>query len=598
VPDYFAPLEDMRFVIKELCQLKDVLSIPVFQEREIDVDMVDAILEEGGKFANEVLAPINGPGDVTGNKFDKGNVTTPAGFKEAYKQFAEAGWTSTQSEPEYGGQGLPATVSTPLIEMWQSAAMAFSLCPMLTQGAIEALTDNCPDETLKQLYLPKMISGEWTGTMDLTEPQAGSDLGAVRTKAVPEGDHFLITGQKIFITWGEHDMAENIVHLVLARLPDAPEGTKGISLFIAPKFIVNPDGSLGKRNGIECVSIEHKLGIRASATATLAYENAVGYIVGEANRGLEYMFVMMNNARMAVGLQGVSICERSYQAALAYAKERVQSPELGKKGSAVPIIKHADVRRMLMTMKAYTEATRALCYVASALADAAAHHPDPNQKQEFQAMQELLIPVVKGWCTEVGVEVASIGIQVYGGMGYVEETGVAQYLRDAQIAPIYEGTTGIQALDLIGRKVAMTRGATVQALGKQVQETVEKLSAYKDDDDCLAIAETLGRSAKLVGDCTKWLLVSFGGGNYNLAAAGSVAYMRLMGVVIGGWLMGKATLVAKEKLKSGEGNQAFYQAKIVTSRFYADYILSQAYSYAQAITRGGYSVLALDEDQF
>src|SRR6185295_18083462 len=437
---YQAPLKDMKFVLNELAGLGQVGKLPGFEEATPDT--VDAILEEASKFASGVLDPINYSGDQEGSKWADGVVTTPKGFRDAYQQFCQGGWNALPFEPEWGGQGLPKLVSTPVQEMWKSSNMSFSLCPLLTQGAIEALLLRGSDE-LKKRYLPNMVEGKWTGTMNLTEPQAGSDLSLVRTKAERSADHYLISGQKIFITYGEHDLAENIVHLVLARTPDAPEGVKGISLFVVPKFLAG-----GKRNTARCASIEHKLGIHASPTAVMVYDKAVGYVVGEENRGLEYMFIMMNAARFAVGLEGVAIAERAFQRALAFAKERMQGRDLVE-GKTVPIIRHPDVRRMLMLMKSQTEAMRALAYTTAAALDFA--HKTQDKKQ--QAFVDLMIPVVKGWSTETGIDVASLGVQVHGGMGFVEETGAAQYLRDARITTIYEGTTGIQAMDLVGRKI-------------------------------------------------------------------------------------------------------------------------------------------------
>src|SRR6185436_16327232 len=456
---YTAPLKDMRFVLTELAGLAAVATLPGY--RDATPDTADAILEEAGKFASEVLDPLNYSGDQEGSQWKDGAVTTPKGFKEAYKLYCEGGWSALSLEPEWGGQGLPKLLSTPVTEMITSASMSFSLCPMLTQGAIEAMLLS-GTEQLKKTFLPKMFDGSWTGTMNLTEPQAGSDLALVRTKAVPKGDHYLVSGQKIFITFGEHDMTDNIVHLVLARTQDAPEGVRGISLFIVPKFIVKPDGSLGERNGAKCASIEHKLGIHASPTAVMVFEKAVGYLVGEENKGLAYMFIMMNSARFSVGLEGVAIAERAFQRALAYAKDRVQGRELVQGTKAVPIIRHPDVRRMLMLMKSQTEAARALAYVVAASTDFAHKAPDKEERKRHLAFVDLMIPVVKGWSTETGIDVASLGVQVHGGMGFIEETGAAQHLRDARITTIYEGTTGIQASDLVGRKIAREGGVTVK----------------------------------------------------------------------------------------------------------------------------------------
>jgi len=449
----------MRFVLNELAGLAEVAKLPGFEEAAPDT--VDAILEEASKFSSEVLDPINLSGDQEGSKLSDGEVRTPRGFRDAYRKFCDGGWNALPFEHEWGGQGLPRLVSTPVQEMWKSSNLSFSLCPLLTQGAVEALLLRGSD-ALKQAYLPKMIAGKWTGTMNLTEPQAGSDLSLVRTRAERQGNQYLISGQKIFITYGEHDLADNIVHLVLARAPDAPEGVKGISLFVVPKFVPAADGKPGKRNSAKCASIEHKLGIHASPTAVMVYDKAVGYLVGEENRGLEYMFIMMNAARFAVGLEGVAIAERAFQRALAFSRERLQGRDLVAGGKTVPIIRHPDVRRMLMLMKSQAEAMRALAYTTAAAMDFAHKSEDPAERKRHQAYVDLMIPVVKGWSTETGIEIASLGVQVHGGMGFVEETGAAQYLRDARITTIYEGTTGIQAMDLVGRKIAREGGATAK----------------------------------------------------------------------------------------------------------------------------------------
>src|SRR5262245_4863432 len=464
---YQPPLADMRFVLNELAGLDEIAALPGFGDATADT--VEAILEEAGKFATGVLDPLNAAGDRAGARWrEDGSVSTPPGFKDAYRQFCELGWNGLAKNPDFGGQGMPQLVAAAVDEMWNASNMAFELCPMLTAGAIEAIEQNASDE-LKRVYLPKMIAGEWTGTMNLTEPQAGSDLAAVRTKAVPQGDGtYKLYGSKIFITYGEHDYTDNIVHLVLARTPDAPPGTKGISLFVVPKFIVRADGSLGERNDVRCVSLEHKLGIHASPTAVLAFGDkggAVGHLVGLENRGLEYMFVMMNLARFGVGMQGVGLADRAYQHAVNYARDRVQGRAAGaaRDAAATGIIGHPDVRRMLMTMRACTEAGRALGYVTAAALDRAHRHPDPDVRKRELAFAELMIPIVKGWSTEMAQEVASLGIQVHGGMGFIEESGAAQYLRDARITTIYEGTTGIQANDLIGRKLARDGGQAMAA---------------------------------------------------------------------------------------------------------------------------------------
>ncbi|MBC7803813.1 MAG: acyl-CoA dehydrogenase, partial [Candidatus Parcubacteria bacterium] len=448
---YTAPLKDMRFVLNELAGLAEVGKLPGYQDASADT--VDAILDEAARFASEVLDPLNFSGDQEGSQWQESGVKTPKGFKEAYRQYVEAGWPALPFEEHFGGQGLPKLVATAVEEMLTSSNMAFSLCPLLTQGAIHALI-LCGSDALKKTYLENMVAGKWTGTMNLTEPQAGSDLALVRTRAVPKGDHYLISGQKIFITYGDHDLTENIVHLVLARTPDAPEGVKGISLFVVPKFLPRADGTPGERNTAKCASIEHKLGIHASPTAVMVFEDAVGYLVGEENKGLTYMFVMMNAARFSVGLEGVSIAERAFQRALAYAKERMQGKDLVQGGKTVSIIHHPDVRRMLMLMKSQTEAARALAYVVAASMDFSLKASNKEDAKKHQAFVDLMIPVVKGWSTETGIDVASLGVQVHGGMGFIEETGAAQHLRDARITTIYEGTTGIQASDLVGRKIA------------------------------------------------------------------------------------------------------------------------------------------------
>jgi len=589
---YVAPLKDMRFVLNELAGLAQVAQLPGFGEATPDT--VDAILDEAGKFASGVLDPLNATGDQEGSQWRAGAVSTPKGFKEAYRQFVEGGWNALPLDPEWGGQGLPKLVSTPVSEIVTSANMAFSLCPLLTQGAIEALL-LAASEPLKKTFLPKMVEGTWTGTMNLTEPQAGSDLAQVRTKAVPEGDHYRISGQKIFITYGEHDLTENIVHLVLARTPDAPEGVKGISLFVVPKFLVNPDGTLGARNAAHCASIEHKLGIHASPTAVMVFDGALGYLVGEENKGLAYMFIMMNAARFGVGLEGVAIAERAFQRALAYARERVQGRDLVE-GRTVPIIRHPDVRRMLMLMKAQTEAMRALAYVVAGATDLAQRHPDAALRQRNQAFVDLMIPVVKGWSTETGIEVASLGIQVHGGMGFIEETGAAQHLRDARITAIYEGTTGIQANDLVGRKIAREAGATVKGwLG--VLRGFDAELAKSSNADIRALRLQLAAGATAVGEAVDFILAK-AGTDPRVAFAGAVPFLKLMGIVAGGWQMARAALAAERRLASGAGDKAFYEAKIATARFFGDYVLTQASGLRASVVEGGAAVMALSEDQF
>jgi alkylation response protein AidB-like acyl-CoA dehydrogenase len=595
--EYQAPVRDMMFVLQELAGLDEVAKLPPFGE--VSAELVEQILEENAKFSGEVLSPLNYPGDREGSRWDNGAVHTPKGFREAYKQFTEGGWNALQFPTEFGGQGLPKLVATPVMEMWKSANLSFSLCPLLTGGAIEALLLR-GSEAQKAAYLPKMVQGTWSGTMNLTEPQAGSDLALLKTRAIPQGDHYRIFGQKIFITYGEHDLAENIVHLVLARVQDAPEGVRGISLFIVPKFLLNADGSLGKRNDVRCVSIEHKLGIHASPTAVMQYgekDGAIGYLIGEENRGLEYMFIMMNAARFAVGMEGVAICERAYQRAVAYAKDRVQSREVGGSGSqSVPIIKHPDVRRMLMSMRALTEATRALAYVVAGAIDQAHYHPHESVRKRAQAFVDVMIPIVKGWSTETGIDVASLGIQVHGGMGFIEETGAAQYLRDARITTIYEGTTGIQANDLIGRKLSRDGGQTAKAVLGEIKSLDAALAAA-GGDDFAAIRARLAAAVRAAEDCVNWMVEAYGR-DVRSVYAGAVPFLKLMGITTGGWQMARAALAANKRLGEGTGDRAFYTAKIATARFFAEHFLSQASGLHDAIVQGGATVMALAEEQF
>ena len=593
---YAAPLKDMQFAIAEFAGLDSVAALPGCEE--VSAELVEAVLTEAGKFAQGVLDPLNRIGDQQGAQWRDGVVAAPDGFKEAYRQFAEAGWNGLGGSPQYGGQGLPHIIAMPLQEMWNSANMAFCLCPMLTTGVQEALLHHgSPD--LLDTYMHKLVSGEWTGTMNLTEPQAGSDLSAVRTQAIPEGDHYRIRGTKIFITWGEHDMAANIVHLVLARLPDAPEGVKGISLFVVPKFMINADGSAGARNDIRCVSIEHKMGIHGSPTCVLAYGDgpgAVGYLVGEPHRGLEYMFTMMNHARLGVGMEGIAIAERAYQHALEYAKTRVQGRAIGQRsGDRVTIIHHPDVRRMLMTMKAQTEAMRALGYYAAGELDRSKHHPDKQQRAQHQARLDLLTPVVKGWCTEVAVEIASTGVQVHGGMGFIEETGAAQYLRDARISTIYEGTTGIQANDLIGRKVGAENGATALALIAEMRGLDAGLAAA--GEGFAAMRTVYVQAVNALEAATQWLVDHYRQ-QPEAAAAVAVPYLKLFGTVAGGWLMARAALIARERLAVSGADREFFEAKLATARFYLEHLLPQASALSQTVTAGAASTLALDPAAF
>jgi alkylation response protein AidB-like acyl-CoA dehydrogenase len=593
---YTAPLKDMQFAIRELAGLHEVSALPGFGE--VNAELVDAVLAQAAKFAQEVLDPLNRIGDRQGAKLVEGRVIAPEGFAEAYRQFTAAGWNGLAGEPRHGGQGLPHIVALPVQEMWCSANLSFCLAPMLTSGVLEALRiHGSPDQ--QQRFMPRLTSGEWCGTMNLTEPQAGSDLSAVRTRAIREGDHYRIKGTKIFITWGEHEMAANIVHLVLARTPDAPEGVKGISLFIVPKHVTGPDGARVESNDIKCVSIEHKLGIHASPTCVLAYgeeRGAIGYLVGEENRGLEYMFTMMNHARLGVGAEGVALGERAYQHALDHAKTRVQGRELGQKsGDRVTIIHHPDVRRMLMSMRAQTEAMRALSYVTAGALDKAKHHPDPSERSRSHALLDLLTPIVKGWCTEQGVEVASTGIQVHGGMGFVEETGAAQYLRDARITTIYEGTTGIQANDLIGRKVAFEKGASAFALISEMRALDAKLEGPGKDNG--AMRSNFREALDGLDAATRWVVDTYPN-NAKAVAGVSVPYLKLFGTVAGGWLMARAALIARARLGEPGADRDFLEQKLATARFYADHVLPHAVPLAREVLHGAESVLALDPSRF
>ena len=593
---YSAPLRDMQFVMKDLADLDGVIELPGYAEAT--PDLVDAVLQEAAKLASEVLSPLNKPGDANGARLGDRGVFAADGFAAAYRQFVDGGWNGLSGDPGCGGQGLPELVLTATIEMWNAANMSFALCPLLTAGAMEALKHH-GSPTLKDCYLPKLVTGEWTGTMNLTEPQAGSDLSAVRTSAVPRGDHYRLHGQKIFITWGDHDMTENVVHLVLARTPDAPEGVRGISLFLVPKMLVNADGTLGERNDVRCVSIEHKLGIHASPTCVMSFgdkEGAVGFLVGEENQGLANMFTMMNEARQKVGIQGLGIAERAYQQARDYAKERIQGRPVGHKaGERIAIIHHPDVRRMLMSMKTQIEAMRAFAYVMAADMDFARRHPDAAERERRQARVNLLIPVLKAWCSELGVEIASTGIQVHGGMGYVEETGACQYLRDSRIAPIYEGTTGIQAADLVGRKLAMDQGATMAGLIGEMRSVEGKLKD-RGDEELNAIREALATAIDALQLATRWVLETVNR-DPQAAMAASVSYLMLVGYVCGGWQMARAALVCKLGFQTLV-DHTFYRQKLATARFYADQILPKVDALLKAVISGASTAMSLTEAQF
>ena len=594
---YSAPLRDMLFAMKELGGLDAVLAQP--GNEELGADVVDAILDEASKFASNVLAPINKQGDVQGCRWNQGSVITADGFKEAYKGFCESGWNGMPARAEFGGQGMPTLLSTAVLEMWKASNMAFSLCQMLTLGAVEAIAHHGNDE-LKRIYLPAMVEGRWTGTMNITEPQAGSDLAAIRSKAVPEGDHYRVSGTKIFITWGEHDMAQNIVHLVLARLPDAPAGVKGISLFVCPKFLVNADGSLGERNDLVCASIEHKMGIHGSATAVMSFgegPGAQGWLVGEPNQGLACMFTMMNHARLNVGLEGVAISERAYQQARGFARERVQGKTLGREGApSAAIIGHPDVRRMLMDMKARVEAMRALAYYTAGQMDRAHGHADPVQRRAAQTLVDLLIPVVKGWCTDNALGITSDGVQIHGGMGFIEETGASQHLRDARITTIYEGTTGIQANDLIGRKLARDGGVAMKRLIAVMSADIDSAATRGAHGDPVlgAMAASLATGLRALSGASDWLLAAPG----REAAAGAVPYLKLCGTVIGGWLMVRAANAATAQLARGDAEADFLAAKRITAHHYTLHMLPQAGALRDTVLHGAATTLGLSDAQF
>jgi len=587
--EYRAPVKDMRFVITELAGLDRIAELSGFEEAT--PDLVEAVLEEASQLAGEVIAPTNILGDQQGSTVKDGQVYVPAEFSEAYKQFVESGWGGLAMNPEYGGQGLPETLGVAVTEMLQSANLSWSLCAMLTQGAIHAVEAHASDE-LKAVYLEKMISGEWTGTMNLTESQAGSDLSLVRALARPDGDAWKVTGQKIFITWGDHDMTDNIVHLVLARTPDAPPGIKGLSLFLVPKRHVEADGSLGEQNGVSTVSVEHKLGIHGSPTCVLSFEESTGYLIGEQGKGLLCMFTMMNSARLGVGLQAIALSERAYQQAYEYALERKQGNVPGSQETAT-IIDHADVRRMLLTMKAETEAMRALSYVAMAALDHAVHNDNEEIRAASQARVDLLTPIVKGWCTENSQVITSLGVQVHGGMGYVEETGAAQHLRDSRILTIYEGTTGIQAGDLVGRKTLRDGGAAVTALLNEIDQVVADAEAA--GSELGEIATELAAAVAASRGAVAWLLEHYAD-EANIPGAVSYHYLMLLGVTCGGWLMARSALIASQK--QGSADSDFYTAKLLTARFYAEQALPRALSHARSIEFGSSTMMAFTQELF
>ena len=591
---YTPPLRDARFVLTHLVELEALAELEGLEP--VTPDLVEAILDEAGKLASEVMAPLNHGGDQEGSSLDNGAVRTPKGFKQAYARYVEGGWGGIPFAPEYGGQGLPWALAMAVQEMWASANLSLSLCPMLTQGAIELISAH-GSAAQKETYLPKLISGEWPGTMNLTEPQAGSEVGALRARAEPQPDgSYRITGTKIFITFGEHDLSENIIHLVLARSPGAPPGTRGISCFIVPKYLVNADGSLGARNDLRCVSLEHKLGIHASPTAVMSFGDeggAVGYLIGEENRGMRYMFTMMNNARLSVGQQGVALGERAYQQALAFARERRQGRPLGAAEADAAIVEHADVRRMLMTMKAYVEAMRALILVNAEAIDLGHRHADAEVRRRKQGLADLLTPISKAWCTDIGVELASIGLQVHGGMGYIEETGAAQHLRDARVAPIYEGTNGIQAMDLVLRKLALNGGEPVRELIGAMRALDNELAAGADDLG--VIRDNLAAAVDAVDEATQWLTARLAEAP-NAAAAGAAPYLRMFGATLGGYLLARSALAARKLMEAGGDTDAFLEAKVATARFYAEQILPQAAALLGPSTRGDELLYAIDAE--
>lgn len=591
---YTAPLKDMRFVLDHVVNLEKIAALPGFDA--VTSDLVEAVLTEAGRLSGEVWAPTNREGDKNPPKIDNGAVKTSPGFKAAYTQFAQGGWNGLVFPEEFGGQGLPWSLQMAVAEMWQSSNLALSLCPLLTQAAIEAIEKHGTEEQ-KKTYLQKLITGEWTGTMNLTEPQAGTDLAAIRTVATKSGDHYLMKGQKIFITFGEHDFTPNIIHLVLARVAGLPEGNDGLGLFIVPKFMVNPDGGLGARNDVRAVSLEHKLGIHGSPTCVMSYgdkEGAIAYLVGEEGKGLRNMFTMMNNARISVGLQGVALAERAYQHALAYAKDRKQCTRLGARDQErVSIIEHADVRRMLLTMRATTEAARALTYLAGGMIDHARRQTDPALKEKAQARLELLTPLVKAWATDLAVENASIGLQIHGGMGFIEETGAAQHYRDARILPIYEGTNGIQSGDLVFRKVLRDKGASALEFIAEMKGATENL----DGNEFKSLRGSMTAALTGLEEATRWMLEN-GAKSLESVAAGGVAYLRLFSVVAGGYMMVKMASAAALQLKSGGGDAAFLETKILLADFYGSSILPQTAGLATVIKGGHAEALKIANGNF
>lgn len=595
--DYNAPIADLIFNIQELAGMSEIAGFPGFED--VTPDLIEAIMTEAGKLGSEVLGPLNKSGDQQGCILENGVVRTPDGFKEAYRQFIDSGWNGMPFDPEYGGQGLPWLLTMAVGEIVQSSNMSFGLCPLLTQGAVELLSAHGTDE-LKSIFLAKMISGEWNGTMNLTEPSAGSDLANIRTKALRDGGHYRISGTKIFITYGESDFSENTIHMVLARLDDAPEGIKGISLFVVPKFLVNDDGVLGQRNDLKAISLEHKLGIHASPTAVMSFgdnEGAVGYLVGQENHGIECMFTMMNNARLSVGVQGVAIAERAYQQALDYARNRIQSRKTGSAiKEPVAIIEHPDVKRMLLSMKSQTEAARAMALFVSGKLDISKSHPDFAVRQDAFTYVDLLTPVVKAWCSDVGIEVASTGIQVHGGMGFIEESGAPQHLRDARILAIYEGTNGIQANDLVGRKIGKDEGQSIKILSTEIRGLLPELE--KDTSGELeTVFINLRRSVDALDRSTDWIIENFSADPARVAA-GAVPYLELMGRTVGGWLLAKSAIIAKKQLALNSSDPRHLTGKILSAQYFADHILNGTDYLSETVISGSNSVIESDPNYF
>jgi alkylation response protein AidB-like acyl-CoA dehydrogenase len=593
---YHAPLKDMRFVLSEIAGMDDIAKLPGYEHATHDV--VEAVLTEAARLAAEVWAPTNKNGDKQMSRLDNGGVKTPDGFKDAYKQFADGGWTGIVCDQEFGGQGLPHSINMAVGEMWQAANLALSLCPLLSQAAIEAI-ERLGTQAQKQKYLPKMISGEWTGSMHLTEPQAGTDLAAIRTTAKKNGDSYLMKGQKIFITWGEHDFTSNIIHLVLARVDGLPEGNDGLGLFIVPKFLLNDDGSIGRRNDVRAVSLEHKLGIHGSPTCVMIYgetEGATAYLIGEPGAGLKNMFVMMNNARLGVGQQGVALGEASYQHALSYARDRVQGAKIGdKSGKRVAIIEHPDVRRMLLTMKTNTETARALAYYAGGMVDRAKREKDAKAQSDAQARLDLLVPIVKAWSTDMAVETASTGLQIHGGMGFIEETGAAQYYRDCRILPIYEGTNGIQANDFLFRKILRDNGAEAAKFLGEIKAFLRNF-AQKPSDDLDAIQGSLTKAISAVEETMAWMIAN-AKSNTDAMAASAVPFLRQFSLVAGGYMMARMAYAAHEALKGGD-DASFYNTKLITARFFAEALLPLVHGLSAPVMGGQKTAVQIANDQF